>query len=64
MVSTGHKKPLSSFPAEAELPRGAVLQEVYATGRGSSIAHGDWTACGQSCYRSDAGVYKQAELDT
>lgn len=25
----GNKKPLSSFPAEAESPRGAVLSELY-----------------------------------
>ncbi|MEY3184763.1 MAG: hypothetical protein RLZZ613_1451, partial [Pseudomonadota bacterium] len=28
MVSAGKKKPLSSFPAEAESPRGAVLNLI------------------------------------
>gem|GEM_PF-4524458 len=28
MVTAGNKKPLSSFPAEAESPRGAVLVEI------------------------------------
>lgn len=28
MVSTANKKPLSSFPAEAESPRGAVLGSI------------------------------------
>lgn len=30
MVSTGNKKPLSSFPAEAESPRGAVLFRILS----------------------------------
>lgn len=30
MVSAGNKKPLSSFPAEAESPRGAVLRQILS----------------------------------
>lgn len=32
MVNTGKKKPLSSFPAEAGSPRGAVLRVILGYG--------------------------------
>ena len=47
-MSVGNKKPLSSFPAEAESPRGAVLPEILGYRAGTVNVR----TCQQTCTKN------------
>jgi len=57
MVNTWHKKPLSSFPAEAESPRGAVLRLILGYKERLVNVRGD-LVCGHNRF------YKAPEIVT